>query len=153
MASFFSTIMSHKNTLAIPLWIRSSFIKEFVLQFGNRALNAIIDTLVIEFNQAKYEEFLCNNSSLSPSKSKTISFCKTKKVGTKVKSSVGRVKSHVASPSNPIDVGSSTISTLLHSTSIVSFVADAKMIRSELVNSNLDGKSRMVSTIQYVVGG
>lgn len=37
---------------------------------------------MIEFEQAKYEKFLYNNGSLAPSKSRTNSFHKVKRVGT-----------------------------------------------------------------------
>lgn len=78
MTTFNFDNINYENKLATPLGSILSLIKEFIPQFSSIAVNATVDTLVIEFDYTKYEEFLHNNNSIFLSK--TGSFRKARKV-------------------------------------------------------------------------
>lgn len=62
MASFSYDVSNERNKLVTMLGSHSTIIEEFVLQSGNMAFDATIDTLVIKFDQEKYKKFLNTNS-------------------------------------------------------------------------------------------
>lgn len=68
MVTFNFDIVNDEKKPVTPLGSHFSLVEEFVLQFNNVVTDAIVDTLVIEFDQVKYEEFLHKNNSISPSK-------------------------------------------------------------------------------------
>lgn len=79
MTSFFA--INDENKLATLLGSCSFLVEEFVPRSKKVVLDATIETLVIKFDYGKYKEFLHNNESLSPSKFKSSSFRKARRVG------------------------------------------------------------------------
>lgn len=80
MASLNFNVVIDENKLVTQMGSHSSLGEEFLPQSRNVAFDATIDALVIEFDQKKFEEFLCNNS-ISPTKLKTNSFRMARKIG------------------------------------------------------------------------
>lgn len=62
MASFSVDIANDGNKLVTLLGSQIPIIEKFLLQSDNVALDATIHTLVIKFDQGKYEELLLTNS-------------------------------------------------------------------------------------------
>lgn len=74
---FYVASMNDENELVTLLENFSSLVEEFAQQSIYEALDIIVDILVIE-----YEEFHCNNRSLSPSEFRLNSIHKARRVGT-----------------------------------------------------------------------